>query len=196
MGQGRAVRKALGVARSVSVSLALQAGDSCPCSLSCLKGRALLHWRARSGVLGGAGDVGEVGQGRAGQVRLGGGGIGCAAPSEDPVCRARRGVLVMVVGLLLPGFLGGRLALVFPAVVGGPGERVAVGVVVGRRRSRLCSWRGRASSPTSRSWPGVVCVGARACGLCVGGRVCPVLRAPAAGRGCPTHRRWCSMWVG
>ena len=31
---------------------------------------------------------------------------------------------------------------------------------------------------------------------CVGGRVCPVLRAPAAGRGCPTHGRWWSMWAG
>ena len=91
---------------------------------------------------------------------------------------------------------GGRRALVFPAVVGGPGERVAVGEVVGRRRCRLCPRRGRASSPTSRSWPSFVCVGARVCGLRVGGRVCPVLRAPAVGCGCPTHGRWWSMWVG
>ena len=136
-------------------------------SQSCLRGRAPLHWHVRSG---GSGRGRGCGQGRAGQFRRGGGGIGCAAASEDPFCRACRGVLAVLVGLLLPRFLGGRLAFVFPAVVGAPVSAL-LSVRSMDAAAAVCVLGAAGLAPLALGAGLVSCAWARACAGCVWGVV-------------------------
>ena len=77
---------------------ALWAGVSCPCAVRCALRAGYLCYAGTDTHAGRVRGCGlRLGQGRTGR---GGGGIGCAAASEDPGCQASRCLLVQVVGSL------------------------------------------------------------------------------------------------